>query len=60
VVWHVATVEEVGYDGPAVARVRVAVDASVLPSAGEAIRSVTRLREIWLERDGQWWYSATE
>jgi len=56
-----ATAEEVSYDGPEVARVRVAVDASILPaSTGDAIRSVTRVREVWLKRDGQWWYSATE
>lgn len=61
VAWHMATAEEVSYDGPEVARVRVAVDASILPaSTGDAIRSVTRLREVWLRRDGQWWYSATE
>jgi hypothetical protein len=60
VVWHMATAEQVGYDSPAVARVRVAVDVSILPSTGEAIRSVTRMREVWLKRDGQWWYSATE
>lgn len=61
VAWHMATAEEVSYDGPEVARVRVAVDASILPaSTGDAIRSVTRVREVWLKRDGQWWYSATE
>jgi hypothetical protein len=61
VAWHVATAEEVSYDGLEVARVRVAIEASTLPaSTGDAIRSVTRVREVWLKRDGQWWYSATE
>lgn len=56
--WHSASVVEVVFDNPSVARVRIAIDHSFIPSTGsDALRTVSWLRETWLERDGQWWHS---
>ena len=55
--WHLATVKDISYDAPGVAKVGVVLDVSFNPPSGDPtpVRTETYLDEIWVNIDGQWW-----
>ena len=55
--WVMAKVEEIRYDDPMVAKVRVKVAYRYAEPAknGEAVDMVYDVNEIWLRKEDQWW-----
>lgn len=59
IMWHSAAVENVVFESPESADVRVAVNATMFPpSGGPDIETVTYLDEQWSLIDGQWWHAS--
>jgi hypothetical protein len=58
VTWVVATVSEVRYDEPMIARVKVAVEYAAPTSwPDQAEKPRAYIGEVCFKRDGQWWHS---
>jgi hypothetical protein len=55
--WRMATVKEIRYDDPVVARVVVEIAYRYAePGEGSQALSLTQdVKETWLRKDGQWW-----
>lgn len=58
VTWRVAKVYGIRYTSPRVAKVRLGLEAELVPTSGEgAEKVVMRIDETWLEREGAWFVS---
>jgi hypothetical protein len=61
VTWREAEVQGIQYNGPESARVRINLEVEYVPSWGGAAQpAITRVDEIWLNRDGTWWISLSK